>query len=62
MKHVIETLADHPHLPEPGEDGDTFEANALQKAREIHAHARVPVIADDSGLEVTALDGAPGVH
>lgn len=59
---VIETLLDHPSLPEPGEDGDTFTANALQKAREIHGRTGVPVLADDSGLEVDALGGAPGVH
>lgn len=56
------TLADHPDLPEPPETGNTFEANALQKATFIHERLRCPVIADDSGIEVDALDGAPGVH
>jgi XTP/dITP diphosphohydrolase len=41
---------------------DTFAANALAKARYFHARSGVPVLADDSGLEVLALGGAPGVH
>jgi len=44
------------------EDGDTFEANALQKARQASAVTGLPAIADDSGLEVDALGGAPGVY
>lgn len=44
------------------EDGDTFEANALAKARQAAAATGLPAIADDSGLEVEALAGAPGVH
>lgn len=58
----LTTLADRPDLPEPDEPFDTFEANALAKARAIFERTRIPVIADDSGLEVDALDGAPGVH
>lgn len=48
--------------PEPVEDGDTFEANALIKARAASAHTGLPAIADDSGISVYALGGAPGVH
>lgn len=48
--------------PEPVEDGDTFEANALIKARAASAHTGLPAIADDSGICVAALGGAPGVH
>ena len=44
------------------EDGDTFEANALAKARQAAAATGLPAIADDSGLEVDVLDGAPGVY
>jgi XTP/dITP diphosphohydrolase len=44
------------------EDGDTFEANALAKARQAAAATRLAAIADDSGLEVDALGGAPGVY
>jgi XTP/dITP diphosphohydrolase len=44
------------------EDGDTFEDNALAKARQAAQATGLPAIADDSGLEVDALDGAPGVY
>jgi len=47
--------------PEPIEDGDTFEANALIKARAASIHTGLPAIADDSGISVDALDGAPGI-
>ncbi len=49
-------------LPEPEEDGGTFQANALIKARAAAKAARLPALADDSGLSVRALGGAPGVH
>jgi XTP/dITP diphosphohydrolase len=48
--------------PEPIEDGDTFEANALIKARAACEHTGLPSIADDSGISVDALDGAPGIY
>ncbi len=44
------------------ETGDTLEANALQKAEYIHNHYGIDCFADDTGLEVNALGGAPGVH
>ncbi|MFT5123941.1 MAG: XTP/dITP diphosphohydrolase [Candidatus Omnitrophota bacterium] len=47
--------------PEVDEDGDTFEANAAKKARELALFSGMWTLADDSGLEVDALDGAPGV-
>jgi XTP/dITP diphosphohydrolase len=47
--------------PAPVEDGDTFEANALIKARAAHAATGLPALADDSGIAVAALGGAPGV-
>lgn len=50
------------HLPEPAEDADTFEGNARIKARCYAAATGDPCLADDSGLEVDALAGAPGVH
>jgi len=50
-----------PELGEIPEDHDTFELNALQKARIVHAATGLPTVADDSGLEVDALDGRPGV-
>lgn len=48
--------------PEPEEDGKTFEDNARIKALAAHACTGLPAIADDSGLEVDALGGAPGVY
>lgn len=48
--------------PEPVEDGETFEANALIKARAAAAHTGLAAIADDSGIAVFALDGDPGIH
>ncbi len=49
-------------LPEPDETGDTFEDNALLKARAAAAAAGMLALADDSGLEVEALGGEPGIH
>jgi XTP/dITP diphosphohydrolase len=58
----IYTLDDFPSMEEVEEDGDTFEANALKKARSIASATGMTAVADDSGLEVEALDGAPGVY
>ena len=56
------SLDDVTGLPEElPEDGDTFEANALQKARFAHEVTGLLTCADDSGIEVDALDGRPGV-
>ena len=49
-------------LGEVVEDGDTLEANARLKATAVCGHAGQPAVADDTGLEVAALDGAPGVR
>jgi XTP/dITP diphosphohydrolase len=49
-------------VPEVEEDGATFEANARKKALEVARATGLPALADDSGLEVDALDGGPGVH
>lgn len=59
---VIESAFDYPELPDVIEDGETFEANALKKAREISGATGCMALADDSGLEVDVLDGAPGVY
>jgi len=48
-------------LPEVEEDGDTFAANAIKKALAVSEATGLPALADDSGLEVDALSGAPGV-
>ena len=49
-------------IPEVVEDADTFIGNAAKKAREVSAATGLPALADDSGLEVDALGGAPGVY
>jgi XTP/dITP diphosphohydrolase len=49
-------------LPDVVEDADSFAGNAIKKAREISAATRLPALADDSGLEVDALGGGPGVY
>jgi XTP/dITP diphosphohydrolase len=58
----ILTPDDFPHLPEVEEDGDTLEANAIKKALTLHQLTGLPTLADDTGLEVEALNGAPGVY
>ena len=77
MREIREILSEVPDLelvdlvqagisPAPEEDDlepyDTFEANARSKARYFHARSGLPTVADDSGLEVDALEGAPGVR
>jgi XTP/dITP diphosphohydrolase len=57
--HTIDELAPDAELRE---DEETFEGNALAKARQAAAATGLPAIADDSGLEVDALGGAPGVY
>lgn len=50
------------HIPDADEPHETFIENALTKARHASAIAKLPALADDSGVCVAALDGAPGVH
>jgi XTP/dITP diphosphohydrolase len=58
----LRTLADFPNAISVPEDGDTFAANAAQKAAVQAKHLGLWVLADDSGLAVDALDGEPGVR
>ena len=58
----IKTLDRFSTLPEVVEDGTTFEENAIKKAVTISRHFPFKVIADDSGLEVKALGGSPGIY
>lgn len=59
---ALVTLRDFPGVAEPEETGATFAENARLKALYYAAATRLPSVADDSGLEIDALDGAPGVH
>jgi len=58
----LKTLADFPNAVSVAEDGQTFAENAVLKATRQARHLGHWVLADDSGLMVDALDGAPGVH
>jgi XTP/dITP diphosphohydrolase len=61
--HGLEVVAQSDlGIEPPVEDGDSFGANALIKARHAARAAKLPAIADDSGLEVDALGGRPGLH
>ena len=59
---ILVTLADHPPVPEPEETGSTFAENARLKARYYANATGELTVAEDSGLEIDALDGAPGVQ
>jgi XTP/dITP diphosphohydrolase len=59
--YQIKSLLDYPDIPDVRETGATFEENAILKATAIAKHLNQPVLADDSGIEVDALNGMPGV-
>lgn len=61
MPVELTSLVDHPDVPKTVEDGSTFLANARKKAHEVAKATGQCALADDSGLAVDALDGAPGV-
>lgn len=56
------SLDDFDNVLDVIEDRDSFEGNALKKAKEIFEFTQFPTIADDSGLEVDALNGDPGIY
>ncbi|MCC6697449.1 MAG: RdgB/HAM1 family non-canonical purine NTP pyrophosphatase [Candidatus Hydrogenedentes bacterium] len=58
---IISGLGDHPEVEAPEEDGNTFASNAFLKARYYSQRLGMPCVADDSGISVDALGGAPGV-
>jgi XTP/dITP diphosphohydrolase len=58
----IRSVGEFPNAPEVVEDGDTFAANAARKALQVADAVGLWAIADDSGIEVDALAGRPGVH
>lgn len=57
----VRSLAEFPGAPEVVEDGTTYRENALKKARSAAVFTGKPALADDTGLEVDALDGRPGL-
>jgi XTP/dITP diphosphohydrolase len=57
----FESLGEHPAVVLPAETPTSYRENALAKARAVHAALGVAALGDDSGLEVDALEGAPGV-
>ena len=59
---VLVSLEQFPHVAEPEETGATFAENARLKALYYHEQTGLPAVADDSGIEIDALDKAPGVH
>ena len=59
---VVSCAVDYPDFPDTIEDGETFQANALKKAREAMLYTGLPALADDSGLVVDVLEGRPGVY
>ncbi|KAB2878093.1 XTP/dITP diphosphatase [bacterium] len=62
MSIELRTTLEFPNLKDVVEDKETFVENALKKAREVYAATGMNALADDSGLEVDALDGRPGVY
>jgi len=62
LKIEFHSFLDKPEIPNIKETGKTFEENALIKAKAVYDIVNIPVLADDSGLEVDFLDGEPGVY
>tara|TARA_B100001769_G_C21997941_1_gene536339 strand:+ start:360 stop:965 length:606 start_codon:yes stop_codon:yes gene_type:complete len=59
---MVKSSLDYPNIPEVIEDKETLEGNAIKKATEMSLATGCWALSDDSGLEVDALDGAPGVY
>jgi XTP/dITP diphosphohydrolase len=59
---VLKDLRDFPDAPQVVEDGESYLSNARLKALALARFTGLPCLADDSGIEVDALDGAPGIH
>lgn len=61
-KFILETFLERPDMPKVDEDGATLAENSIKKAVSAASYFKMPAIADDTGLEVDALNGAPGVY
>jgi len=62
LRVQVKSALDFPHLQEVVEDAGTLEGNALKKARYVFEQTGISALSDDTGLEVHALGGAPGVY
>ena len=62
LPYKVTSLFEYPQIPEIIEDGKTYRANALKKAREVALFTGKMAISDDSGIEVKALGNAPGIY
>ncbi|HRX91421.1 MAG TPA: XTP/dITP diphosphatase [Candidatus Izemoplasmatales bacterium] len=62
LGYEVRTLLDFPDIPDIEETGQTFLENAMIKAKQVAKICQIPVLADDSGLEVEALNNRPGVY
>ena len=60
--YTVVSLNEFPEIGEIPEPYDTMEANAIHKAKTVFEHTGLPTVADDSGIEIRALDWAPGVY
>jgi XTP/dITP diphosphohydrolase len=58
----LKSLSDFGDLPKPEEDGKTYYKNALKKALHYHWQTGLPTLSDDSGLEIDAFNGEPGIY
>ncbi len=62
LPYKVSSLLDYPLIPDIIEDGKTYQANALKKAREVALATGKMTMSDDSGIEVKALSNAPGIY
>lgn len=62
LPYKVTSLLEYPHIPDIIEDGKTYQANALKKAREVALATGKMTMSDDSGIEVKALNNAPGIY
>jgi XTP/dITP diphosphohydrolase len=62
FRESLKSLSDFGDLPKPEEDGSTYYKNALKKALHYHWQTGLPTLSDDSGLEIDAFNGEPGIY
>lgn len=62
MEIEVLSIRDFANIPEIEEDGESYQENAIKKAEEIFSFTKITTLSDDSGLEVDALSGQPGIY